>query len=373
MVHDLFAETVFGDSPLGRPVLGTVESIEAMTAGHRRLLPPALPTGALVVAAAGNVDHATVVRLVRRGLRPAGALARRTSGGAGRTARRWQEPARAAAASVVSRPTEQAHLVLGGWGAGPHRRAPLRARRAQQRARRRHVVAAVPGGPREARAWPTRSTRTPRSTPTPACSASTPAACRRRSTRSWTSAATELATVADGGITEEELARGKGDAQGLARARLEDTGSRMSRLGKSELVYGELLSVDEILARIDAVTLDDVRAGGPRRSPTGAPSLAVIGPFAHDQLRRRRRDDRRRRRSPRPLGARVAAPARRWRPRPIRVGSWRRGGWAPRCAARRCRRGLTWSPWSGPGPAVAAGRLADAAPRWWSTSPSRMP
>ena len=39
---------------------------------------------------------------------------------------------------------------------------------------------------------------------------------------------------------------------------LEDTGSRMSRIGKAELFHGELLGVDEVLARIDAVTLDDV-------------------------------------------------------------------------------------------------------------------
>ena len=59
---------------------------------------------------------------------------------------------------------------------------------------------------------------------------------------------------------------------------LEDTGSRMSRIGKAELVYGELLGVSELLARIDAVTLDDVRdvAADLLAAP---PTLAVIGPF----------------------------------------------------------------------------------------------
>jgi predicted Zn-dependent peptidase len=63
---------------------------------------------------------------------------------------------------------------------------------------------------------------------------------------------------------------------------LEDTGSRMSRLAKGELLYDEQLSVDELLARIDAVTVDDVRAIA--AEILGRPmTLAVVGPFAdHD-------------------------------------------------------------------------------------------
>ncbi len=69
----------------------------------------------------------------------------------------------------------------------------------------------------------------------------------------------ELAKVAAEGLTEEELERGKGQLKGGLVLGLEDSGSRMTRLGKSELVDEELLSIDEVLARIDAVTLDDVR------------------------------------------------------------------------------------------------------------------
>jgi len=88
----------------------------------------------------------------------------------------------------------------------------------------------------------------------------------------------ELAKAADGGITAEELTRGKGQLRGGLVLGLEDTGSRMSRIGKSELVYGALLGVDETLARIEAVTLDEVRAlAGELLSV--APTLSVIGPF----------------------------------------------------------------------------------------------
>jgi predicted Zn-dependent peptidase len=93
----------------------------------------------------------------------------------------------------------------------------------------------------------------------------------------------ELLQVAAQGITEAELDRGKGQMKGSLVLGLEDTGSRMSRIGKSELVYGELLSVDEILSRISSVTLDDVRDVA--RDVLGAtPTLAVVGPFeaGHD-------------------------------------------------------------------------------------------
>jgi predicted Zn-dependent peptidase len=87
-----------------------------------------------------------------------------------------------------------------------------------------------------------------------------------------------LADVAAGGITEVELSRAKGQIRGALVLGLEDTGSRMSRLAKAELVYDELSSVDDLLASIDAITLDDVRDVAV--SLLGAPpTLAVVGPF----------------------------------------------------------------------------------------------
>jgi predicted Zn-dependent peptidase len=69
----------------------------------------------------------------------------------------------------------------------------------------------------------------------------------------------ELAKIAQDGIDAEELTRGKGQLKGGLVLGLEDSASRMTRLGKSELVDDELLAIDEVLARIDGVTLDDVR------------------------------------------------------------------------------------------------------------------
>jgi predicted Zn-dependent peptidase len=92
----------------------------------------------------------------------------------------------------------------------------------------------------------------------------------------------QLAAVAAEGITAEELERAKGLSHGSLLLNLEDSGSRMSRLGRHELVYAEPLPVAEVLRQIDAVTLDDVRAVAADIAERPL-ALGVIGPFGdHD-------------------------------------------------------------------------------------------
>jgi predicted Zn-dependent peptidase len=91
----------------------------------------------------------------------------------------------------------------------------------------------------------------------------------------------EIAKVVSGGLTDAELERGKGQLRGSIVLSLEDPSSRMSRLGKAELVYPRLEPVEEILASIEAVTHDDVRrvAAEILDQPK---VLAVVGPFDDD-------------------------------------------------------------------------------------------
>jgi predicted Zn-dependent peptidase len=88
----------------------------------------------------------------------------------------------------------------------------------------------------------------------------------------------EIARVVDSGLTDAELARGKGQVRGSIVLSLEDPSSRMSRLGKSELVYPRLEPVDEVLSAIDAVGHDDIRAIA-ADILTRPKTLAVVGPF----------------------------------------------------------------------------------------------
>jgi predicted Zn-dependent peptidase len=98
-----------------------------------------------------------------------------------------------------------------------------------------------------------------------------------------TIARAELAQAAVGQVTDAEVERGKGMLKGGFVLGLEDTGSRMSRLGKSELLYDDLLSVDELLARVNAVTPDAVREIAAELLVRPL-SLAVVGPFADDDF-----------------------------------------------------------------------------------------
>jgi predicted Zn-dependent peptidase len=89
-----------------------------------------------------------------------------------------------------------------------------------------------------------------------------------------------LHSVATDGLTDAELARGKGQLRGGLVLGLEDTGSRMVRIGKSELNYRQHLTVDEQLAKIDAVTGDEV-AALTAELLTAPICVAVVGPYAH--------------------------------------------------------------------------------------------
>jgi predicted Zn-dependent peptidase len=274
-VHDEFAAALFGDVPLGRPILGTVDSISSLGQDriaayyHERYVAPNL-----VVAAAGNLDHDQVVRLVAEAFTGVlGDADRRPS------APRLAGPGASANPGVnaIDRPTEQANLILGTTGIT----------RTDERRFALGVLNAALGGGMSSRLF--QEIREKRGlaysvysynsqyadTGTfgvyagclPAKVDEVLAICRE-----------EVTKVAADGITSDELERGKGQLRGSFVLGLEDTGSRMSRIGKSELVYDSLLSVDDILTRIEAVTLDDVRAIG--EEVLGRPmTLSLIGPF----------------------------------------------------------------------------------------------
>jgi predicted Zn-dependent peptidase len=88
----------------------------------------------------------------------------------------------------------------------------------------------------------------------------------------------ELDKLASDGISAEELRKAVGQLSGGIVLALEDSGSRMSRLGRAELVSGEFLDADETLARIRAVTPEEVQALAAELA--AAPrTVTVVGPF----------------------------------------------------------------------------------------------
>ena len=272
IVHDLFTETVWGDHPLGRRVQGRSETIEAMDrdevdAYWRLHYKP----GNLVIAAAGSLEHAAVVEGVSKafGTAPAGPRRPARSGD--------EAPAFHGRASVLERATEQLHVVYG--SAGVSRNDPRRwalgvlnvalgsgmsSRLFQEIREKRGLVYSVYSGHSSFAETGLMSVY----------AATGPDKVDEvlRLVRE------EIDSLLNDGITEEELTRGKGSLKGSLVLGLEDTSSRMSRLGKGELCHGEILTPDEMIARIDAVTMEDVRQAAHETIGAHPWALSVVGP-----------------------------------------------------------------------------------------------
>jgi len=276
-VHEAFTAKLFGDTPLGRPILGTTTSINAIT--REQILEHyqvRYTPEHLVVAAAGNLDHDAVVRLVAQAFGPALERAAEPA-----PPRLDGHPGFGAQAGVgttlVSRGIEQANLVLGCEALA----------RTDDRRFALGVLNAAFGGGMSSRLF--QEVREKRGLAYSVYSFS----AQHADTGMWgiyvgclpakadevlAICTEEISRVIESGLTDAELARGKGQVRGSIVLGLEDPSSRMSRLGKSELVYPRLEPVDEVLASIDAVTHDDVRAVA--TEILARPKvLAVVGPF----------------------------------------------------------------------------------------------
>jgi predicted Zn-dependent peptidase len=282
-VHEAFTTRLFGDTPLGRPILGTVDSINAITREQifehyrARYTPPHV-----VVAAAGNLDHEAVVAGVQAAFAPvladfgtavpAGPRLRDAGG-------LWDGYGTAAGSGVnlIARPIEQANLVLGCEGLS----------RTDERRFSLGVLNAALGGGMSSRLF--QEVREKRGLAYSVYSF----ASQHADTGLWgvyvgclpskadevlKIASAEVAKVVESGLTDVELDRGKGQVRGGIVLSLEDPSSRMTRLGKAELVYPGLEPVDEILAAIDAVTHDDIKAIA-TEVLTRPKVLAVVGPY----------------------------------------------------------------------------------------------
>jgi predicted Zn-dependent peptidase len=275
IVHDAFAEALYGaDTPLGRPIIGSVESIESLSrtaiAGYyrRRYTPDAM-----VVAASGGLDHDRLLRLVKKAF--TGQLTGPRKPAPLRTAGR--APGSRSAVVVQQRATEQANVVLG----------TTAFRRDDPRRFALGVLNGALGGGMSSRLF--QEIREKRGLAYSVYSYASAhadtgmfgvyAGCAPgRVDEVLDLCREQLVRAADQGVTEDELRRSKGQMRGSLVLGLEDTGSRMSRLGKGELMHADQLTVDEVLARIDAVTLDDVHAVA-RDVLTRPLSLGALGPF----------------------------------------------------------------------------------------------
>ena len=269
VAHEEFVTALWGGHPLAPPILGTKESITAMTRDtihsywHRRYTPKST-----VIAAVGDLDHQDLVDLIAEHWGD------------------WEGPGhvRPAVSPLIEprvrvrhRDTEQSHIVFGSEGLtrGDERRFAVT------------VANHVLGGGMSSRLF--REIREDRGLAYAVHAFRMPfldtgsSAVYVGTTPTQTFEVlklirTELDKIMEHGITAEEMERAKGHIKGSLALSLEDTNGRMTQLGRQELTGVEHLSVDETVARIEALTHEDIIAAA-REVYDGPYVLGLVGPF----------------------------------------------------------------------------------------------
>ncbi len=270
-----FTTAVFAGHVLEAPVLGTRDSILAMSRddingywGRR------YGAGSMVVAAAGSIDHGTLVEMISE----------RFSdwSGAG-VDHAHSDLAGRPRINLKQKDTEQAHIVIGGPGLDrmDERRwafdvlnhimgSGMSSRLFREVREERGLAYAVYGFKlsfADTGAWGVYVGTTPSQTDT-----------------ALNLIREELSKVVDSGITPEELERSKGSARGGLALSLEDANSRMVRLGRDELAGMPHLSVDERLEKLEAITLDDVQSVAVDLYGADTRMIGAVGPFEDSDL-----------------------------------------------------------------------------------------
>jgi predicted Zn-dependent peptidase len=270
-VHDVLSTAVFGDHPLGRPVIGRGEVIAGLTAQdvsayHDQRYNP----GSIVVSAAGNLEHEQIEDLSRRFMQ----LSQNGSGG--------DRPPNRAPAGVApqvafhSKDTEQYHVCLGGPGIprNDERRFALA------------ILDAILGGSTSSRlfqeirekrglayaiySWSSQYTDTGQ--------VGIYVGTREDNVaKALQVIGTELDRVCTDPVGEEELSRAREHVKGRLALSMESTGSRMNRLGRSVLMDTPLLTLDETIERLDAVDAEQLAELAQVLYPPTQMSAAAIG------------------------------------------------------------------------------------------------
>lgn len=270
LVHDLASAAVFGEHPLGRPVIGSADVIasvskRALQAYHRG----AYVGENIVVAAAGNIEHRRFLDVLRSRVEPEGRplrLARKPAPRAVLPRCRFQQ-----------KDTEQYHVCLAAPGIS----------RTDDRRYASSLLDGIIGGSASSRLFQeirekrgmAYSIYTYGSQFVDSGQVGLYVGTREENLGTCMEiVAAELRDVASGNLRAGELDRAKENVKGRLLLSLESTSTRMTRLGKAVVTGIEIVSVEETIARVDAVTADDVVAlAGDLFAPEGL-SAAGIGP-----------------------------------------------------------------------------------------------
>jgi predicted Zn-dependent peptidase len=279
LVHDLFSDTYYGDTPIGRPILGTIDSINGMSRNtvfnyyKKKYLPQDL-----VVAVAGNIKHKRVVAMAEQALARDNFLDVMAA-----PVIRPNTPiknSKQQSVGLMYKKSEQAHMFYGMEGVA----------RADERRFAMGVLSAALGGGMSSRLF--QEIREKRGLAYSVYAYAQQfagsgligfyAGCNpTKAIEVVEIIRSVLSDVADNGMTHEEIERAKGAVRGSLVLSQEDTGSRMSRIGKNEIVYGQVMDFDDILKAISRVSAEDIREIA-SEFLVKTPTLALVGPFKNE-------------------------------------------------------------------------------------------
>ncbi len=282
LIHDLFSAHVWAGHPLGRPILGSREAVSAYgrEAVHAHFLEQYVPPK-IIIAVAGNVTHDQVVDLFGGRFNGFGRLP---------AERPDPPPVMRAGVNIVHKGLEQVHVVMGFPGlrhGAPERYAlfvlndviggSMSSRLFQEVRERQGLVYSIHSG-----------LQAFRDTGTLYVYAATEAANFSKVLKSILK---EIRALKKDGISTDELTRAKEHLKGSLMLSLESTSSRMNRLAKHEMHFGSFLTMDAMLAAIDAVRHEEVQALVSQLLDEERLALTTYGPLDRRNLPRELRSD----------------------------------------------------------------------------------
>jgi predicted Zn-dependent peptidase len=269
LVHEIFTQQFWSQHPLGRPILGTPETVESFDSNKvRRYFESTYLASNIVVAAAGHIEHAELRDLVSR------VFADLPTASIGESA---EPPAVSSGLVIRQKDIEQSHICLG-TPAYPQTHSDRHAL---------YVLNTILGGSMSSRlfqhiredrglAYAVFSNLT---TYSDAGVLSVYAGCAPEKVGDVIDLTlVELRALRDTPVADDELRRAKDHLKGSLMLSLESTSSRMSQLARQEMYFGRHFSMDEILAAIEGVTADDVQRIARDLFRDGATAATIVGP-----------------------------------------------------------------------------------------------
>ncbi|MBA2848236.1 insulinase family protein [Thermosulfuriphilus ammonigenes] len=275
LVHDLFGRLVFGENPLGFSVLGTKETVSRMTsAGLKDYLHRAYTAEKIVIAGAGNLDHASFVEMVEKEFAevpPKDGLSARST------------PEFQATMALYPRDLEQVHLVLG--GPGPAAR--------DERRYAGLLLNVILGGSMSSRLF--QEIRERRGLAYSIYSYLSlyedvglfgiyAGVAPDKVNETVAIILEQIARLRENHIGEEELAAARDHVKGGLLLSAESSDTRMTRLARNEILFSRYVSYEEAISRIEAVTPEDICQLARDFLTPERLSLVALGPIAEEKL-----------------------------------------------------------------------------------------